>query len=112
MLKQLVAGVVVTVAVMMAGAAMAGPFEDADAAYQNGDYATAFRLSKLLAEQGGFGDVFSKINLGHLYENGQGTPQDYAEALKWYRLTGTSKTTLTRAIKGGRLSATRRDDGG
>lgn len=27
------------------------------------------------------------------------------------RLTGTSKTTLTRAIKGGRLSATRREDG-
>jgi excisionase family DNA binding protein len=28
------------------------------------------------------------------------------------RLTGTSKTTLTRAIRAGRLSATRRDDGG
>jgi len=28
------------------------------------------------------------------------------------RLTGTSKTTITRAIKAGRLSATRRDDGG
>lgn len=28
------------------------------------------------------------------------------------RLTNTSKTTLTRAIKAGRLSATRRDDGG
>jgi excisionase family DNA binding protein len=28
------------------------------------------------------------------------------------RLTGTSKTTLTRAIKAGRLSATRREDGG
>ena len=27
------------------------------------------------------------------------------------RLTGTSKTTLTRAVKAGRLSATRRDDG-
>ena len=27
------------------------------------------------------------------------------------RLTGTSRTTLTRAIKAGRLSATRRDDG-
>lgn len=27
------------------------------------------------------------------------------------RLTGTSKTTLTRAIRAGRLSATRRDDG-
>ena len=27
------------------------------------------------------------------------------------RLTGTSKTALTRAIKAGRLSATRRDDG-
>lgn len=28
------------------------------------------------------------------------------------KLTGTSKTTLTRAIRAGRLSATRRDDGG
>ncbi len=28
------------------------------------------------------------------------------------RLTGTSKTTLTRAIKAGRLSASRREDGG
>jgi excisionase family DNA binding protein len=28
------------------------------------------------------------------------------------RLTGTSKTTLTRAIRAGRLSATRREDGG
>jgi hypothetical protein len=35
MLKQLVAGVVV--AVMMAGAAMAGPLEDGEAAYERGD---------------------------------------------------------------------------
>ena len=28
------------------------------------------------------------------------------------KLAGTSKTTLTRAIRAGRLSATRRDDGG
>ena len=25
-------------------------------------------------------------NLGFMYDNGQGTPQDYAEAVKWYRL--------------------------
>ncbi len=82
MLKRILAGLIV--AMTMANGAVAAPVEDADAAYQSGDYATAFRLSKLLAEQGG--DIFSKINLAHLYENGQGTPQDYGEALKWYRL--------------------------
>ena len=35
-----------------------------------------------LAEQG---DVVAQFNLGILYDNGQGVPQDYAEAMKWYR---------------------------
>jgi TPR repeat protein len=64
-------------------AAAAGPFEDADAAYQRGDYATALRLWRPLAEQG---NAPTQYNLGFMYSSGQGVPQDYAEAVKWYRL--------------------------
>ena len=51
-------------------------------AYLNGDYATAMREWKPLAEQG---DVSAQYNLGLLYENGLGVAQDAFEAVKWYR---------------------------
>ena len=35
-----------------AGAAYAGPFEDGEAAYNRGDYATALKLWRHLADQG------------------------------------------------------------
>jgi hypothetical protein len=38
--------------VCAAGPAAAGPFEDATAAFYNGDYATTMRLVRPLAEQG------------------------------------------------------------
>ena len=28
----------------------------------------------------------AQFNLGLMYDNGQGVPQDYSEAVKWYRL--------------------------
>ena len=65
---------------LMAGPAIAEPFEDATKAYRSGDYETAYRLIKPLAE-GGLPEA--QLNLGLLYEKGQGVPQDYAEALKW-----------------------------
>jgi TPR repeat protein len=37
----------------------------------------------MAAEQG---DVRAQYMLGTMYEEGQGVPQDYAEALRWYRL--------------------------
>jgi TPR repeat protein len=61
---------------------VAGPFEDAVAALGKGDYATALRLIRPLAEQGYPG---AQNSLGIMYEKGRGVPQDYAEALKWYR---------------------------
>jgi uncharacterized protein len=51
-------------------------------ASQRGDYATAHREWRPLAEQG---DAHAQFNLGIIYDNGQGVPQDYAEAVKWYR---------------------------
>ena len=35
------------------------------------------------AEQG---DAEAQFNLGVIYDEGQGVPQDYAEAAKWYRM--------------------------
>lgn len=32
------------------------------------------------------GDVVAQSNLGIFYEHGEGVPQDYTEALKWYKL--------------------------
>ena len=73
---------VLVVSLLMAGPAIAEPFEDATKAYHSGDYETAYRLIKPLAE-GGLPEA--QLNLGLLYEKGQGVPQDYAEALIWYR---------------------------
>jgi formylglycine-generating enzyme required for sulfatase activity/peptidoglycan hydrolase-like protein with peptidoglycan-binding domain len=51
-------------------------------AYQRGDYATALREWRPLAERG---DSRAQFNLGFMYANGHGTSQNYAEAVKWYR---------------------------
>jgi TPR repeat protein len=32
------------------------------------------------------GDPYAQINLGRMYEKGEGVPQSYTEAVKWYRL--------------------------
>jgi uncharacterized protein len=69
-------------AVGFACSAAAGPLEDVAAAYRKGDYATAVRLMRPLAEQG---NAAAQYNLAHMYRNGHGVPQDYAAAVKWYR---------------------------
>jgi TPR repeat protein len=66
---------------IITGTAIAGPLEDAEAAYERGDYATAMRIFRPLAEDG---DAIAQYYLGALYDKGQGVPQDYAEATKWY----------------------------
>ena len=38
---------------------------------------------RLAAEQG---NASAQYNLGVMYQNGQGVPQDYKTAVKWYRL--------------------------
>ena len=50
-------------------------------AYNRGDYATALREWRPLAEQG---DTDAQFNLGLLYANGQGVPKDDAQARQWY----------------------------
>ena len=44
---------------------------------------TEFEEAKRLAEDG---DAEAQNDLGVMYGNGEGVPQDYKEAVKWYRL--------------------------
>ena len=39
--------------------------------------------AEMSAEQG---DAMAQNNLGVMYQKGEGVPQDYKEAVKWYRL--------------------------
>ena len=52
-------------------------------AAQSGDFATALKEWKPLAEEG---NAVAQNNLGLMYHNGWGVPQDYKEAVNWYRL--------------------------
>jgi uncharacterized protein len=66
----------------LAGAASAGPLEDADADIQRGDYAAAYALTRPIADQG---LSAAQLRLGRMYARGQGVAQDYAEAARWFR---------------------------
>ncbi len=59
----------------------AGPYEEGATAAKRGDFATALRLWRPLAEQG---DANAQNSLGFIYSKGEGVPQDYAEAVKWW----------------------------
>jgi TPR repeat protein len=64
------------------GNALAVPQPDAEAAYAQGDYGTAYRLFLPLAEQG---SVQAQERIAEMYDKGLGVPQDPAKAKEWYR---------------------------
>jgi uncharacterized protein len=65
-------------------AAVAGPLEDADAAFESRDYPTTLQMLHPLADQG---DATAQYILGRMYLDGNGVSQNYAEAVKWFRLS-------------------------
>jgi tetratricopeptide (TPR) repeat protein len=67
--------------VMAASPALAGPFDDAMAAFEKGDYATALKLFQPLADQG---DAGAETQLGLMYDLGLGASQDYAQAMSLF----------------------------
>jgi len=67
--------------ISLAGPALAG-WDEGVAAYTRGDFEAAFREWRPLANQG---NVNAQNFLGILYRDGQGVPQNYAEAVKWFR---------------------------
>jgi uncharacterized protein len=82
-------------AVTTTGTAITGPLEDAWTSYERGDYATAMRLFRPLAEDG---DAIAQYYLGELYDKGRSIPQDYGEAIKWYRRSGEQCSPLASSL--------------
>ena len=74
---------VLLVLVLLWPAAGLADFSEGLAAAQRGDFATAIREFRPLAEAG---NAWAQYNLGVMYANGEGVPEDDAEAVKWYRL--------------------------
>ena len=63
------------------------------AAYNRGDYATALRLLRPLADGG---STSAQYNIGIMYDKGQGVPKDYVEAHKWVSLSVAGATAQER----------------
>jgi len=63
----------------LSSTASADPFEDGISAFERGDYATALRIWRPLAEE----DPRAAINLGVMYAEGLGVQKDAVEALRW-----------------------------
>ncbi len=88
--------------------ALASPAEagiaDGVAAYDRGDYASAFREFRKAAEHD---DATAQAVLGHMYATGQGVARDMASAVKWYRRAAeqgvvSAQNTLAQLYAGGR----------
>ena len=67
------------------------------ASHEKGDYGTALREFKPLADQGG---VSAQYNLGQLYIRGQGVPQNYKTAMMWYGLTAEQGNAFAQTMLG------------
>ena len=81
-MKTLLTALVIIVSIGTVGGACAQDFQKGMSAYETGDYATALREFKVLAE---LGHVDARFNLALMYKDGQGVVQDYKAAVKWYR---------------------------
>lgn len=65
------------------GNVMASSLYEGVIAYNSGKYEKAYQLWVNLAQEG---DHRAQYNLGTLYSNGKGVPQNEAEAIKWFQM--------------------------
>ena len=80
-MRNLAATLTVVVALMFGAGSAWADFDDGLAAYKRGDYATAFLEFLPYAKQG---YAHAQHSLGQMYFNGDGVPQNDAEAVKWF----------------------------
>jgi TPR repeat protein len=83
--------------VLAAAAAGAGPREDARRAFAKGDFATALKIYRQLAERG---DADAQTAIAKMYADGLGVQFNPAEAAKWYRLASDQYNALTAYERG------------
>ena len=73
------------------GFSCAEPVEHGFEAYKRGDFSNALRIFRLVAEQG---HVLAQSNLGALYFNGYGVPQDNIYAHAWFNIAASNGSDL------------------
>jgi TPR repeat protein len=96
-----------TLLVLVAAAttATAGTYADAQTAYRKGDYATALKLYRPLAQRG---DARAQDAIGGMYARGEGgLPKDDAEALHWFQMADDERKGLKAYNEGGYATALR-----
>ena len=79
----------------LSGPTLAGPLEDGEAAFDHKDYTVAIGLLRPLADQG---DADAQTYVGLIYDHGYGVPQNYAEAVSWYRKAADQGTDMEKQI--------------
>jgi uncharacterized protein len=80
-MRMMIVALIVLIGLGSAGSVRAD-LDAGSTAYNRGDYITALREWRPLAERG---DGVAQYNLGLMYRFGRGVSQDHKEALKWYR---------------------------
>ncbi|MCH8950633.1 MAG: sel1 repeat family protein, partial [Proteobacteria bacterium] len=96
-MRKALSALVIALVLGWSGAVHAGDFRKGLEAYVAGDYVTAFREWRELAEQG---LPRAQAGLGSMYQAGQGVAQDYAEAAKWTRLAAEQGHITAQAVVG------------
>lgn len=74
-------GLCLLLAFAIAAPAVAAPIDDANAAYQRGNYAAAEKLLLPLAESG---NAYAQYRLGQVYAEATGELRSVEEAAKWF----------------------------
>ena len=81
-MRRIAATLAVVGALLFSAGSAWADWDNGWAAYNRGDYAAALQEWRPLAEQG---LAKAQYNLGLMYADGKGVPQNHAEAVKWYR---------------------------
>ncbi len=81
-MKALRGVIVLVLALVLPAPVLAAGLEAGVEAYDRGDYATALKEWRPLAEQG---NAAAQVGLGAMYRQGKGVPQNHVEAESWFR---------------------------
>ena len=84
------------VTLVMSSATASADYQKGLDAYNAEDYATALREWRPLANQG---LASAQYNLGVMYDNGRGVPQDDVEAYKWWNLAAAQGNAFAKSHK-------------
>ncbi|MEH6629224.1 MAG: SEL1-like repeat protein [Halopseudomonas aestusnigri] len=83
LMQRLMCAGIISCSMVLGSLAYSASFDEAMEAFENRDYASAYRDFTTIAQGG---DRDAQFMLGYVYSKGYGTPQDYVEAHKWFNL--------------------------